>query len=222
MSGRPTLPATDDRPPRFAEDRAEQLDGRRLAIRSGDADEPALRQQAGSRARPHSTPACRGLAPAVTSDVLAGNARALDDELDAVQQCRHRRRCRACASATTTSTPRRASAAVADWPDLAMPTTSTREGSFTACAPRRRRPASGARSDPPPARRPPAASTSSAVKPSLPGVEQRRAARSADPVQDGIGRHGHCRDDNVRIDVARSPPPRTSRARSSASKSCIG
>ncbi len=76
-----------DRPPRFAEHRAEQLDGRRLAIRSGDADDPALRQQAEAELdlTPHRHAAGSSLRH---EDVLAGNAGALDDELDAVQQGR--------------------------------------------------------------------------------------------------------------------------------------
>jgi hypothetical protein len=77
----------DDGSPRSAENRAQQLHGRRLAVRSRDSDEAAAGLEAVAELdlAPHRDLPCAGLRH---ERVLAGHARALHEEADAAEQGR--------------------------------------------------------------------------------------------------------------------------------------
>ena len=95
-SGVPTLPATATVPSGRAEDRAEQLARRRLAVRARDADERARPGAAGSRARPPTTRARPRSRAARRAARSPGTPGLFTSDVDAVEQRRGRPRCRAC------------------------------------------------------------------------------------------------------------------------------
>ena len=69
-----------------AEDRAEQLGRRRLAVRPGHADEARAAAAGDSRARPPTTRECRARAPPATSGASPGTPGDLDEHVDPVEQ----------------------------------------------------------------------------------------------------------------------------------------
>src|SRR5262249_12320788 len=80
------VPRDGDVAPRRAEDRAEQLRRRRLAVRARDADEPRVLRQEAPCDLHLGMDGDAALARDRDERALAGNAGALDEDIDSVEQ----------------------------------------------------------------------------------------------------------------------------------------